>query len=279
MFLAGTQDARGFRQWNETNRYVKKGSKALYILVPFIKKVGKDGDDKGILCGFGCKPVFRAEDTDGEPLDYLKIESPNFPLIEKADEWGISVKSIPGNFSYYGCFSTTRREIALATKDECVFFHELAHAGHEKVGGKLKNGQDPYQEIIAELTSHCLCYLVGKSGGKYIGNAYRYIDKYAEKIQMNPYTACLKVIRDTENVLDLILSKNNNESDKTEENKKHKTKYNEPEILRDVLTCSLKGKKFRIDCGHHITWNHNFGNDIAIYNGKKLKLICSQCGY
>ena len=31
--------------------------------------------------------------------------------------------------------------------------------------------------------------------------------------------------------------------------------------------------------GHHITFGHNFGNDIKIYNGKELKIICSQCGY
>ena len=39
MFLAGTQDGRGFRQWKEANRYVLKGSKAFHILVPYIKKV------------------------------------------------------------------------------------------------------------------------------------------------------------------------------------------------------------------------------------------------
>ncbi len=38
MFLNGTLDARGIRQWNAVNRYVKKGSKALYILVPYLKK-------------------------------------------------------------------------------------------------------------------------------------------------------------------------------------------------------------------------------------------------
>ena len=38
MFLSGTHDARGIRQWNRENRYVKKVSKAFYILVPHIKK-------------------------------------------------------------------------------------------------------------------------------------------------------------------------------------------------------------------------------------------------
>ena len=33
-------DARGFRQWNKANRYVKKGVKAIYTLAPtFFKQV------------------------------------------------------------------------------------------------------------------------------------------------------------------------------------------------------------------------------------------------
>ena len=38
MFLSGTGDARGFQQWKEAHRWVKKGAKAVYILVPCIKK-------------------------------------------------------------------------------------------------------------------------------------------------------------------------------------------------------------------------------------------------
>ena len=38
MFLSGTQDARGYRQWKQVGRYVKKGCKAIYILVPKIAK-------------------------------------------------------------------------------------------------------------------------------------------------------------------------------------------------------------------------------------------------
>ena len=38
MFISGTQDARGFRQWNSAGRKVKKRTKAFYILAPYIKK-------------------------------------------------------------------------------------------------------------------------------------------------------------------------------------------------------------------------------------------------
>src|SRR5690349_12380838 len=36
--LRGTADARGFRQWQQVGRQVKKGEKAFYILAPLVKK-------------------------------------------------------------------------------------------------------------------------------------------------------------------------------------------------------------------------------------------------
>lgn len=38
MLLSGTADARGFRQWQQINRQVNTGSKAVYILAPIIKR-------------------------------------------------------------------------------------------------------------------------------------------------------------------------------------------------------------------------------------------------
>jgi len=205
-FLSGTADARGYRQWQQVNRYVKKGSKAFHILVPFIKKAEDEtGEEKQTLLGFGCCAVFRYENTGGEPLEYEQIRIPELPLIEKAENWGISVKCIPGDYSYYGFYSAPRKEIALATPEEKVFFHELSHAAHEKVKGKLQAGQNPLQEIVAELSATALCMIVGKKPNGTFGNSYRYIERYADRLKMTPYTACLKVISETEKVLNLIL--------------------------------------------------------------------------
>lgn len=69
-FFSGTMDARGFRQWQKANRQVKKGVKAIYILAPMFFKKEQDGEEKLVLGGFKPVPVFRSEDTEGEPLDY-----------------------------------------------------------------------------------------------------------------------------------------------------------------------------------------------------------------
>jgi hypothetical protein len=205
VFLSGTSDARGFRQWQDANRFVKKGSKAIYILVPIIKKKKEEDEEKTLLYGFRTAPVFKVEDTDGEPLDYEQLELPELPLITKAEEWGISVKAVPGNYRYYGYFSPTRQEIGLASKDECVFFHELVHTAESRLID-LKTGQDPLQEIVAELGAEALCHLAGKSGSKYLGNSYQYISEYAKKLNLSPYQACLKVLSRTEKALNLILN-------------------------------------------------------------------------
>jgi hypothetical protein len=61
--------------------------------------------------------------------------------------------------------------------------------------------------------------------------------------------------------------------------KEEKSRYSEPEALRDILKRVLSGRKFMLDCGHHASLFHNLGNDITIINGKKPKIICSLCGH
>ncbi len=61
--------------------------------------------------------------------------------------------------------------------------------------------------------------------------------------------------------------------------KEQRAQYEGTEQLRDILKRVLDGRKFLLDCGHHVTFGYHLGNDITIYNGKKLKIICSQCGY
>ncbi len=45
MFLSGTGDARGFRQWKKAGRYVRKGTKAIFILAPTFSTVENEDED------------------------------------------------------------------------------------------------------------------------------------------------------------------------------------------------------------------------------------------
>ncbi|MBF0378773.1 MAG: antirestriction protein [Desulfamplus sp.] len=207
LFLSGSADARGFNQWKEIHRSVNKGAKAIYILVPcFKKKVDEDtGDEEKYLTFFKTAPVFRVEDTDGEPLSYDEIELPDLPFMERAKEWGINVKAVAGNTKYYGYYNSTRKEIGLASPDESVMLHELAHASHQRVIGSLRDREKSLKEIVAELSSISLCKIAGKTAYATLGNSYQYIAHYASKLKMHPHKACLKVLSEVEQVINLII--------------------------------------------------------------------------
>ena len=212
MALNGTSDSRGFNQWKDVNRHVKKGAKAFHILAPWLanKRAKEDDDEKPVhiskvLRGFLAVPVFRAEDTDGEPLNYQELELPDLPLLDLAESWGVKVSPVAFQDGWYGCYRPDIREIRLATPEEKTFFHELAHASHHQIIGKMKPGQDWRQEIVAELSAQALCYIVGMEPGKSIGNSYNYICHYSERAGMEPVNACLAVLSDIEKVLSLIL--------------------------------------------------------------------------
>ncbi len=60
--------------------------------------------------------------------------------------------------------------------------------------------------------------------------------------------------------------------------KEKKMAYEAAANLKKVIR-TLKGRKFKLDCGHHVTFGYSLGNSITIYNGKHPTIICSQCGY
>ena len=41
--------------------------------------------------------------------------------------------------------------------------------------------------------------------------------------------------------------------------KEEKSRYSEPEALRDILKRVLSGRKFMLDCGHHVSFGSTLG--------------------
>jgi len=204
--LAGTDDARGFRQWKDAGRHVKKGSKAVYILFPNYKKIRKEDEETGettesmVLVGFGAGPVFRYEDTDGEPIERTDPDPPELPpLYDVAEQFEVDI-SYQGHLGrVYGSFRPGEQSISLESHDEPVFWHELAHAAHLRVNGTLKGGQDPKQEAVAELAA---TVIAGLYGSDWSGNCWEYIASYSG----DPLNLCLSVLSEVEKVLVEILN-------------------------------------------------------------------------
>ena len=72
------------------------------------------------------------------------------------------------------------------------------------IAGKIKGGQVPSQEIIAELTAVTLGKLYCPDAN--LGFSYEYIKSYAKKSKKSIERACLAVINTVGKVLDEILN-------------------------------------------------------------------------
>lgn len=206
MLRQGTTDARGYKQWQAAGRQVKRGAKALYIFHPRTIKTETDEEtgeekQKTLVIGFGALPVFAIEDTEGEPVP--GYEPPTLPpLVDVAEEWGISVKYAPGiSGHYYGYYSPGQKSIVLCTHNEATFFHELAHVAHDRLGKLTERGQDKRQEIVAETAAAALCHLYGYSG--YEVAARDYIAHYA-KSKDDPQATVREIMRYAGEVRDVV---------------------------------------------------------------------------
>lgn len=184
MYCSETEDARGIRQWNRAGRRLKKNTKALYIRIPAMIKTGakrtneKGEEEEQRRRVYKNIPVFRLEDTTGAPLekDNFKLEIPA-NLLQVADGLGLEIKTKRYAGAEFGYFSNTHKEIALMSPDLKVYLHELSHAVDNITHGRLKNGQQPDQEIVAELSAEVVGYLLGN---KLNGKGRDYIEDYSE---------------------------------------------------------------------------------------------------
>lgn len=208
---SGDTDCRGFRQWEQAGRRVKKGEKAAWILAPnMIKKEDKETGEKEYFCvGFRSIPVFGVSQTEGEPVNN-GLEPVEYPsLFDLAVKMGITVKYGTSD-SMYGAYLPGKNLIELCTHDEQTFFHELAHAIHHTIK-PLKNGQVPGQEIVAEFSACVLSRMYGKKSPNE-GYTYNYLKNYASKINKTVVDSVYSFIADIMKIVEFVISKKEIES-------------------------------------------------------------------
>ena len=220
--LAATSDARGYRQWLDVGRAVRKGSHAFHILGPIaVKREERDADtgethERFAVVGFKSIPVFRIEDTvvvdDAKWSAASKADADSaafidgLPLVSVARSWGLNVEAFNGTeSSALGWYSGDRSAIALGVKNLSTWAHELAHAADERSHGKLRGGQHADQEIVAELGGAVLLECLGFHVDADLGGAWRYIDSHASRASVVPLTFCERVLRRVCESVSLIL--------------------------------------------------------------------------
>ncbi|MEW6251807.1 MAG: ArdC family protein [Planctomycetota bacterium] len=221
--LAGTSDARGFRQWLDAGRAVRKGAHAFHILGPIIvKREERDAEtgeprERMALVGFKSIPVFRLEDTEvvdetawaaaSEPDREQERFIDGLPLVSVARAWGLSVETYSGtDGAPLGRYSSNARAIALGVRNLATWAHELTHAADDRcIDGGLKPGQRADQEIVAELGGAVLLECLGFPDDADVGGAWRYIEAYARRDSVAPLTYCERLLKRVCEAVALIL--------------------------------------------------------------------------
>ena len=214
--LAGYSDARSYRDWQKVGRQVKKGEKSYHILEPcprtFTKRDKETGEEKKvtIVKGFKAGPRFGVEQTEGDPLPGPdpKVVSwlENLPLRQVAESWGITVDAFNGQSSGYLGIYRHGQAIALGVENWSTWAHELVHAADDQAGPITKApGQQPDNEIVAELGGAILLEVLGHDVDSDRGGAWNYIKTYAEKSMIEPVAACQRLLNRVCTAVALIL--------------------------------------------------------------------------
>ena len=215
--LQGTEDARGYKQWQSDGRQVKRGSHAIHILAPLTFKI-KDKDqltgeetEKIIVKGYRPVPVFRYEDTEGQPLPYDHVyEPPAHPtFFDAARKLGIDVEYKPLTATYLGRYSINTNSIRLCSEDAIVYYHELSHAVHATFVD-LKVFNPAKAEVIAEFSALVLANICGIEGFEQQG--FDYIQRYAqEHTPTSVMQEIMSVLNDVDKIVAKILSVSDDE--------------------------------------------------------------------
>jgi len=212
-FAHSTSDARGYQAWKKVERYGEKGG-AFNILAPILINTKKDKDKKEskdntrkILIGFRPIPVWPVENTKGKDVDYGTVdEMPEFLGKEVAESWGLKIEQGFQNPSYFAYYSPMQKKILMATASQQTFFHELSHAADDRITG-VKGGQDPVQEIVAEMSSAVLMTMCGLETGT--SNTFNYIERYAKEMDKTAVDSIIPLISRIGKIVTSIMDESN----------------------------------------------------------------------
>lgn len=204
--LAGHPDSRGFKQWLEVGRKVKKGEKALSILAPLQKKIEtkeidpETGNPVSIMVTYGFRgmPVFGYAQTEGAELEGVSLRDhfDAVPFLEVAESWGLSTLAYDAKGRGSLGFYRPGKEIGLGVKNLSTWAHELIHAADDRTH-KLKGGQHLDQEVVAELGGAILLSMIGRTEDADYGGCWSYVSGYAEREGKEPLSVCLAMINRT----------------------------------------------------------------------------------
>lgn len=234
----GSFDSRNENVWKNLGRHPIDWSKKIIILRPNLMHLHKV--DKGLIVksgrtfkcrtcnhefqnlslgiadktilvipkGFMPQTVYDVSNTYGKELENTYTPKKLPALFGLAEVLGIKVQYLSDptmKNNSHGFVMGNNNAMVLQVDNPKVFYHELAHKIDQKINldGKLKGGQDPKQEIVAELTASVLEKMYEEENtGKF---SFEYIAMYAEKQKKTVDQSISQILPRVEKILKWVM--------------------------------------------------------------------------
>ncbi len=192
-----------YKGWQNLNRQVRKGEKAIWLCMPLTRKIkNTGGEDEEVITTFVWKPNwFVLSQTDGESVPMPIIPSwDKDRALSALNITQVEFQHTDGNALGYA----RRRSIAispLAPLPHKTFFHELAHIelGHTLESEFHDSEQTPrnLREVEAEAVALLLCESLELSGAEFCRG---YIRSWLRG-DVIPEKSCMRIFGTTDRIL------------------------------------------------------------------------------
>ena len=138
-------------------------------------------------------------------LTQATITLNRLPLIDVARRWGLSVEAYSGQPRGSHGKYRWRQAIALGVENLSTWAHELLHAADDRLGNLTERGQHWRSETVAELGGAVLLTTLGIKQEADVGGCWEYVSAYAKDAQIEPVTACQRVLKRICDAVALVL--------------------------------------------------------------------------
>jgi hypothetical protein len=145
-------------------------------------------------------------ESERKPPHHEPVNLSELPLIEKAEEWGIKIKTVPRICKCHGHYDKNLKEIHLVAVHAKSYLHGLAHAAIERYSDTATSLKPQSEEIKAELAAAALYQIVTEKPDKGLSNSYSFILLNAVALKKTPLEACLEAFAEVEEIIETILA-------------------------------------------------------------------------
>ena len=122
-----------------------------------------------------------------------------------AETFGIELQTHDGRRGSLGAYAAQRRRISLGVENLSTWLHELVHAADDRLGNLQEKGQHWRAECVAELGGATLAVMLGQETAADVGGAWEYVEAYAKAADIEPITACTRILDRLAQAINLIL--------------------------------------------------------------------------